>query len=180
MRGWTSAAVAAATCLLLLPSSSAAAEAEDKLPDLDEVAESLELFRETDPSLEGFLEGAYGYVIFPAVGKGGFGIGGAYGKGAVYVAGELVGSATLKQATIGFQLGGQKYAQIIAFQDERAFDDFTDGNFELSAQVSAIAASAGAAATARYDHGVSVFTVAITGLMYEASVGGQKFEYWDL
>lgn len=172
--------IAAASAALLIAMPLSASEAEDKLPDLDDVADALQLFREADPSLSSFFSDAYGYAIFPSVGKGGFGVGGAYGKGAVYVGGELVGSATLKQATIGFQLGGQRFAQIVFFESRDAFVDFTSGNYELSAQASAVAAAEGAARTAAYDHGVSVFTIAIEGLMYEASVGGQKFEYWEL
>jgi lipid-binding SYLF domain-containing protein len=163
---------------LLLPA--AATEAEDKLPDLDAVQSVIELLLEHDPSMEEFFDDAYGYALFPSVGKGGFVIGGAYGKGAVYIDGVLVGSATLKQATIGFQLGGQKYAQVIFFRDQTSFEDFTSGNYELSAQASAIAASAGAAATAAYDHGVTVFTIGLSGLMYEATIGGQKFKYWAI
>jgi lipid-binding SYLF domain-containing protein len=158
----------------------AASEVEDKMPDLDEVQAVVELFLENDPSMQEFFDDAYGYVVFPSVGKGGFIIGGAYGRGAVYDDGVLVGAATLKQATIGFQLGGQKYAQAIFFRSEASFNDFISGNYELSAQASAIAASAGAASTAAYDHGVTVFTIGISGLMYEATVGGQKFRYWSL
>jgi len=172
-------AVSALAALLLL-SPVAAADAEDKLPDLADVQSVIALFIENDPSMEDFFDDAYGYVVFPRVGKGGLGIGGAYGKGAVYVDSDLVGAATLKQATFGFQMGGQQYAQVIFFRNESAFRDFIEGNYELSAQATAIAASAGAAATAAYDHGVTVFTIGISGLMYEASVGGQKFKYWAL
>jgi lipid-binding SYLF domain-containing protein len=169
-----------AALLLVSTASIAASEAEDKLPDLDEVQAVIELFLENDPTMEDFFDDAYGYAVFPRVGKGGFIIGGAYGRGAVYDDGVLVGSATLKQGTVGFQLGGQKYAQVIFFRSEASFNDFTSGNYELSAQASAIAASAGAAATAAYDHGVTVFTIGLSGLMYEATVGGQKFRYWSL
>jgi lipid-binding SYLF domain-containing protein len=134
-------------------------------------------FQKNDPGLKGWFSGAYGYAVFPSVGKGGAGIGGAYGKGEVYEQGKLVGYTSLSQATIGFQLGGQAYSEVIFFKDKAAFDRFTGGKFELSAQASAVAATAGASADANYRSGVAVFTMARGGLMYEASVGGQKFSY---
>ena len=139
--------------------------------------ETVSLFRKKDPSLKPFFDKAYGYAVFPTVGKGAVGVGGAHGKGSVYTKGKFVGHASLTQITIGFQLGGQAYSEIIFFQDRKTFQDFTKGNFELSAQASAVAATAGAAANADYAHGVAIFTMAKGGLMYEASVGGQKFSF---
>ena len=94
--------------------------------------------------------------------------------------GEIVGRTSLTQFTVGFQFGGQVYQQVIFFENDRAYNDFTGGNFELSAQASAIAAAAGVAANAKYRHGVAIFTVGKGGLMYEASVGGQKFSFTPL
>jgi lipid-binding SYLF domain-containing protein len=147
-----------------------------------------------------FFDRSYGYAVFPTVGKGGFGVGGGFGKGRVYVGGRHVGNTSVTQLTIGWQLGGQAYSMIIFFQDRRAFEEFTSGNFELSAQATAVAITAGASAAAstagssagasgtshdattvgEYYKGMAVFTVAKGGLMYEASVGGQKFSYTPL
>src|SRR5260370_1210291 len=105
------------------------------------------------------------------------GIGGERGSGYVYDRGRLIGRSALTQVTIGFQLGGQAYREVIFFKDRRALDDFTRGNFQLSAQASAVAIKAGVAANLAYNDGVAIVTMAKGGLMYEASVGGQKFDY---
>lgn len=141
------------------------------------VEEAVALFKQTDSSLEEWFDNAYGYAVFPSVGKGGVGVGGAHGKGLVYKEGEAVGRTSLTQFTVGFQLGGQVYQQVIFFEDRASYENFTGGNFELSAQASAIAAAAGVAANATYRYGVAIFTLGKTGLMYEASVGGQKFSF---
>jgi lipid-binding SYLF domain-containing protein len=148
--------------------------------DPDKAAEAkhaIAEFKKADPSLKRFFNAAHAYAVFPTVGKGGFGIGGAYGSGLVFRGGQVVGETSLAQLTIGFQLGGQAYREIIFFEDKSTFDDFKKGNFELSAQASAVAATFGASADADFDHGVAVFTLAKGGLMYEASIGGQKFSY---
>lgn len=146
----------------------------------ENAAEAIALFQETDSSLQAFFDDSYGYAVFPKVGKGGMGLGGAHGKGLVYRSGEIVGRTSLTQFTVGFQLGGQVYQQVIFFEDQGSYDDFTGGNFELSAQASAIAAAAGVAANAKYRYGVAIFTLGKGGLMYEASVGGQKFSFTPL
>jgi lipid-binding SYLF domain-containing protein len=139
--------------------------------------ETIAAFKKKDPKLQAFFDKAYGYAVFPTVGKGAIGIGGAHGKGVVFRGGKAIGSSSLTQVTIGFQLGGQAYSEIIFFKDKRTLDNFKAGNFELGAQASAVAATAGAAANADYEKGVAIFTMAKGGLMYEASVGGQKFSY---
>ena len=146
----------------------------------EKTEDAIVLFKQTDDGMGEFFESAYGYAVFPNVGKGGMGLGGAHGKGMVYKNGEIVGRTSLTQFTVGFQLGGQVYQQVIFFEDERSFTDFTGGNFELSAQASAIAAAAGVAANAKYRYGVAIFTLGKGGLMYEASVGGQKFSFTPL
>jgi lipid-binding SYLF domain-containing protein len=130
-----------------------------------------------DPGIETFFESAAGYAVFPSVGKGGIVIGGAYGKGLVIVNEMVDGYTTMSQATIGLQLGGQKYAQFIFFKDETAIGHFKRGNFEFGAQASAVAITAGASADAAYDSGVAVFTQAQGGLMFEGTIGGQRFTY---
>ncbi|HHJ14828.1 MAG TPA: hypothetical protein ENJ79_10745 [Gammaproteobacteria bacterium] len=137
-------------------------------------------FRKADPKLDVFFTKAWGYVVFPDVGKGGMGIGGAYGKGILFERGRPVGQASLTQLTIGFQFGGQVYREIIFFRDRKALEDFKSGNFELGAQASAVAATLGASADVGFDNGIAVFTLAKGGLMYEASVGGQKFSFTPL
>jgi lipid-binding SYLF domain-containing protein len=162
----------------------------------DDFDKTIEIFRAAGESGH-FFDTAFGYAVFPKIGKGGIGIGGAYGKGRVYQGGAWVGNCSLKQATIGFQLGGQAYRQIIFFADARAFNEFTSGNFEFGAEASAVAVTAGANAKAntagnsaganvgssdarnvgRYHKGMATFTIAKGGLMYEASLGGQKYSY---
>jgi lipid-binding SYLF domain-containing protein len=137
-------------------------------------------FEKADSGMRRLFATAAGYAIFPTVGKGAIGIGGARGKGWVYRRGALIGSTSLTQVTIGLQLGGQAYREVIFFKDQTALDDFCRGNFELSAQASAVAVTAGASANAKYNGGVAIFTMAKGGLMYEASVGGQKFSYKPL
>lgn len=134
-------------------------------------------FKSADPSLQRFFKSSYGYAVFPTVGKGGLGIGGAYGTGVLFAGGEAVGETSLTQLTIGFQLGGQAYREIIFFRNQAAMSAFKRGSFELSAQASAVAATLGASADVDFENGVAVFTLAKGGLMYEASVGGQKFDF---
>ena len=134
-------------------------------------------FLEADFKMEKHFNEAYGYVIFPNVGKGAIGVGGAAGNGIVYEGGKEIGAAKLTQVSIGFQWGGQAYREIIFFENKAAMDDFKGNNFEFAAQASAVAVTAGASADANYEDGVMVFTMQKGGLMYEASVGGQKFKF---
>ena len=133
--------------------------------------------KEKDPDLAKWFDFAAGYAVFPKVGKAGIGIGGARGKGILIQGDESLGETTLTQLTIGLQLGGQVYSEYVFFKDQTALDDFKRGNFELGAQVSAVAVAAGASASADYSKGVAVFTIAEGGLMFEATVGGQKFRF---
>ena len=133
-------------------------------------------FVDSDPGLQDWVNHAHGYAVFPSMNKGGFGVGGSYGRGVVFERGEPAGTTSSVQGTVGLQIGVQNFAQIIFFQDEAAMRTFQRGNFEFSAQATAIAATAGAAKTTSYEKGVAVFIMAKGGLMAEASVGGQKFE----
>jgi lipid-binding SYLF domain-containing protein len=167
------------------------------LAQADSYSKAIEVFK-SSPAVQPFFEDAYGYAVFPTVGKGGIGIGGAYGKGQVYRGGNVTGTASLIKATIGFQLGGQAFSEIIFFQDKRAYDEFTSGDFEFDATASAVAITAGAqakvgteGATAgasagpatgtqaktKYTKGMAVFVHTKGGLMYEAAIGGQKFSF---
>ena len=133
--------------------------------------------KKADPGIQKFFDNAAGYAVFPSVGKGGLVVGGAYGKGLVIVDDKVDGKTSMTQATIGLQLGGQKYSQFIFFKDEVAVGHFKRGNFEFGAQASAVAITKGASADVAYDGGVAIFTQAGGGLMAEGSVGGQKFTY---
>lgn len=142
-----------------------------------EAQETIAAFKKKDPGIKTFLNDAYGYAVFPSVGKGGWVIGGAYGTGKVFHQGRIIGSTSIVQGTIGFQLGGQVYSEIVFFKDKQAFDRFKSGRLEFDAQVSAIAVTLGAAAKAAYEKGIAVFVMTKGGLMYEASVGGQSFTF---
>ena len=144
------------------------------------VAKAILDIKAADTGIQKFFDEAAGYAVFPSVGKGGIGIGGAHGKGLVIVDGNAVGKTSLSQVSIGLQLGGQVYAEFIFFKDEVALGNFQRGNYELGAQASAVAVTAGASADADYDKGVAVFTNVGGGLMFDASVSGQKFKYEDL
>jgi len=172
---------------LFLPAASAWA---------DEYSDTINVFKKAQQSRD-FFNTADGYAVFPSIGKGGVGVGGAYGKGRVYEKGKYIGDTSMSQVTVGFQLGGQAYSQIVFFQDARSLKEFTSGNFEFGAEASAVAITAGASAKANtsgssagasvtkneaknvgsYNKGMATFTVAKGGLMYEASIGGQKFNY---
>ena len=156
---------------------SATNEKAEKLTS--EVNEAKAEFVRQDSNLDSVLARASGYAIFPSVGKGAVGVGGAMGKGQLFEGSGVypLGETELKQVTIGFQAGGQVYSELIIFEDQSTLNNFKSGNFEFSAQATAVALKAGASANAKYDHGVMIFTIAKGGLMYEASVGGQKFHY---
>lgn len=162
----------------------------------DTYADTVALFKNAGESA-GFFSNSYGYAVFPTVGKGGLVVGGAYGEGRVYRGDAYVGDTTVTQLSVGFQAGGQAYSQIVFFQDQRAFEEFTKGNFEFSADIGAVAITAAAGAKAgttgaaagasggkkdattagAYHKGLAVFVIVKGGAMYEASVGGQKFTY---
>ena len=134
-------------------------------------------FLRTDPDMEKIFANAYGYAMFPNVGKGAIGVGAASGNGIVYEQGIMVGSAKMSQVTVGFQVGGQAYRELIFFETKEALDKFKKNAVELTAQASAVAAKTGASLNAQYKDGIMIYTQQKGGLMYEASVGGQKFKY---
>jgi lipid-binding SYLF domain-containing protein len=163
--------------LLLLMNFPAAALAGWDPSKANEAQEAITAFKAADPDLETFFEKAHGYAVFPSVGKAGMGIGGAYGKGIVYEQGAAIGNTTLKQLSMGFEFGGESYREIIFFEDQQTLDDFKKGNYELGAQASAVALKKGASKNADFDKGVAVFTQTKGGLMFDVSVGGQKFTF---
>ncbi len=184
LKRYFSAATAAA--LLVFAAASQAATYSD----------TVALFKNAGESA-GFFNNCYGYAVFPTIGKGGLVVGGAHGRGRVYVHGHYVGDTSMTQVSIGFQAGGQAYSQIVFFENKAAFDDFTRGNFEFGADVNAVAITAaaggsvgttGASADAsggmkdartagHYYKGYAVFTIVKGGAMYQATIAGQKFSY---
>ncbi len=141
------------------------------------VAEAIKAFKEKDPNIKTFFDKAYGYAVFPNVAKGGFVVGAAHGRGRVFQQGRLVGLSRLTQVSVGLQLGGQVYSELIFFKDADTFNAFKDNRIKFDAQASAVAVTYGASANVAYSNGVAVFSLAKGGLMYEASVGGQKFTF---
>lgn len=138
-------------------------------------------FKRADPNLARFFQNSAGYAVFPKVSKGGIGIGGAGGRGAMFNAsGHPIGLTRLSQVTIGVQFGGQTFREIIFFENREAVDNFKYGGIKMSAEASAIVAAEGAAAHAAYRNGVAIFTLPIGGLMFEASIGGQSLRYKPL
>jgi len=144
--------------------------------DIDKAKEAIEDFKQVDEGIAELFSSAFGYAVLPAIGKGGIGIGGAGGKGTVFKGGEPVADVKMSQVTVGLQLGGQKYAEVIFFETEAAYTRFVEKDFEFAAQVSAVALTSGASADAKFKDGMLVFTQALGGLMYEASIGGQRFK----
>jgi lipid-binding SYLF domain-containing protein len=163
----------------------------------DKFTDTIQVFKKSE-AVQPFFKNAYGYAVFPTIGKAGIGIGGSYGTGQVYKGGKVTGEVSVIKGSIGWQLGGQAFSQMIFFKDKRAYDEFTSGNFEFDATASAVAITAGAQASAgteggsagasagpatgkqaktSYHKGMVVFTHAKGGLMYEASIGGQKFTF---
>ena len=157
------------------PMSLLAQEKDAKL--MDDCKEAKASFIKTDTLMQHLFDNSVGYVIFPNVGKGAIGVGGAAGNGILYEGDKAVGRASMKQVNVGFQFGGKAYREVIFFENQAALDRFKQNKFEFDAQASAVAANVGAAANIKYRNGVMVFTQEKGGLMYEASVGGQKFDY---
>lgn len=149
----------------------------DEAKEYDEKAQvAIATFKEKDPSIQKFFDKASGFVVIPTVGKAGFGIGGARGKGVLYENGVVTAVVTLSQLSFGFQWGGQAYSEFIFFEDAATLENFKRGNYELGAQASAVAVTAGASVDAEFNGGMAIFTQTKGGLMYEAAVGGQKFK----
>lgn len=162
----------------------------------DEYKDTINLFMKAEESGK-FFGNAYGYAVFPTIGKGGVGLGGAYGKGRVYEKGRYIGDTSMTQLSLGFQLGGQGFSQIVFFEHAGALARFTEGEFEFGAEASAVAITLAAGAKAgtggatagasvdkskakvvgAYNNGMAVFTVVKGGLMYEAAIAGQKFRF---
>jgi len=147
-------------------------------PELEKDSrDALNEMMERSPKLKTYYEKAYGYAVYPKITKAGLGIGGAGGKGIVFKNNVAIGSSSLKQASFGLQAGGQQYSEVIFFENQKAFENFTNGNLKFDAQASAVAITEGASYDIAYKNGVAVFTNVSGGLMFEASLGGQHFSY---
>jgi len=163
--------------LALLFSFEAEAQKKKK-QNPEEAAQTIAEYKKTDNGMANWFNTAYGYAVFPSIGKGGLGIGGALGHGVVYKGGAVAGGVKMSQVSVGFQWGGQAFSEIIFCENAESYNRFVESKAEFAAQVSAVALTAGASADAAYRDGVAVFTQAIGGLMYQASVGGQKFKFY--
>lgn len=168
--------------------------------DAEDYSKTIKVFRES-PAVARFFDNSYGYAVFPLIGKAGFVIGGSFGKGQVYRSGKVTGKTNMIEGSVGFQLGGKAFSEIIFFQDKRAYDEFISGNFEFDVTAQAVVVTAGAEARAgtagasagasagpktgvqantEYFKGMATFVHAQAGLMYELSIGGQKFTFEPL
>ncbi len=166
--------------MMLLPASINAQDEDKQDKIIADSKEAKEEFIKSDGLMQSLFDKSHGYVIFPNVGKGAIGVGGAAGNGIVYENDKMIGTAKMKQVSVGFQFGGQAYREVIFFENKEAIDRFKENKLEFAGQVSAVAATSGASANVKYKEGVMVFTQQKGGLMYEASVGGQKFSFTPL
>ncbi len=177
----TSASTILSACLsatLLLAGCATAPPTESGKADIRaDAATALAKARASDSTFDSALRQSRAYAVFPSIGKGAIGVGGAYGKGVLYEGGTFSGYCDLSQASIGFALGGQAYTEVIAFSTADAVARFKAGRFAFDAQATAVAVKSGAGANAKFADGVAVFTMDEAGLMYEASIGGQKFSF---
>jgi lipid-binding SYLF domain-containing protein len=164
--------IAAGLAVLLAAPAVARADATVK-----EAKSAVTAMKNADPGLKKFFDHSVGYAVFPNVGKGGLVVGGAGGSGFLFKGGKAVGKTTMSQVTVGAQVGGQAYSEIIFFETAETFAEFKKGEWTMAAQVSAVVLKSGASADAAYKEGVAVFTLSKGGAMAEASVGGQKFSF---
>jgi lipid-binding SYLF domain-containing protein len=165
--------------LVLFAAAPASAKRQKKSDSqiAQEVKKVKKAWQSKDSTFDSTLSEAYGYAIFPEVGKGGFIVGASHGEGAVYKKGKLIGHAKMTQTTVGAQVGGQTYAEVILFEDEKALDRFTSGRFEGTVAATAIGGTKGAAAACKYKDGVAIMVLPLKGAMAEAAGGGQKFAF---
>lgn len=167
-----------ASALSVAMLSTVIAQAADEDQDLAiQSKQAIADFQKADSTLQTFFNNSPGYAVFPSVGKGGFIVGAARGKGLVYETNKVIGRVIMTQGSIGAQIGGQSFAEIIFFENPAALNDFKAGRFEMSAEVSAVAAAEGVSRAVKYKRGVAVFTLPKTGLMVQASIGGQQFRF---
>jgi lipid-binding SYLF domain-containing protein len=181
MRKWMMAMAGVVTATAILSGCATAPKGAAGKAELgDDVKTALAKAKAQDPTLGAFLDKAHAYAVFPSVGKGAVGVGGAYGRGEVFERGRKIGYCDLSQATIGLQLGGQAYTEIIAFESKAGLENFKNGNLRFAGQATAVALKAGVGSNTQYTDGVRVLTVGEEGLMFEAAIGGQTFSFQPL
>lgn len=164
--------------VLLLSVANGAWDPRDKsATEKKEVEETIDRFLKEDPSLKTFFEKAYGYVVFPTVGKGAYIVGVGYGRGLFFENAKPIGRASIAQVSAGAQIGGQAFSEIMFFRDKELVQEFKKGQYELSAQASAVAVKEGVGKAGSYTNGIAIFILPKGGLMAEASVGGQRISY---
>lgn len=169
----------AAGCLVLAAAGCATVPetAGDRAKLAVDVKQTVARMSAADPNVEQFMESAYAYVVFPAIGSGSAGLGGGFGRGQVFRNGDVIGFASVTEGTIGAQLGGVNYSEMIFFQDKWTFQKFAAGEFAFQASGSAVAVENGAGGNVNYSDGVMVFTQGYKGLQLQAAIGGQQFKY---
>ena len=166
-----------AACALAVTFAAATGQAAWDPEEEKKTQETIQKFKDKDPGMEKFFDGAHGYVVFPSIGKGGFIVSGARGRGTLFEKGVPIGKARISQVAVGLTAGGQAFSQVIFFENEAALERFKSSRYEVAAGVSAVIANAGAAAKAAYNDGVAIFAMTLGGAMAEASIGGQKFKF---
>jgi lipid-binding SYLF domain-containing protein len=179
MKSISLAITAAALSALILPQAIKAQDHKEKRLT-DESREAKSEFIKGDPSMENLFKHAYGYAIFPNIGKGAVGVGGAAGGGTVFEGAKAIGTAQMIQVNVGAQVGGKAYREVVFFENKGALERFKNNRTEFDGQASAVAVKSGAGANANYREGVVVFSQEKSGLMLEASIGGQKFTFKSL
>ena len=177
-RNTTSWLLATLCALTLATGCTTAPKTEEGKENIEsQAAKSLSRAQTEDPKFTNLLNSSAAYAVFPTITKGAAGVGGAYGKGVLYENGQVVGYCDMTQATVGAQLGGQDYTEIVVFKTPEAVDNFKKGHVKFDAQASAVALKHGGSENAKVNNGVAVFTFDEKGLMAEAAIGGQKFDY---
>lgn len=164
-------------CVALAACNTAPKTEEGRADIRAEADTALAKAERSDPSLANLIRGSKAYAVYPSIGKGGFIVAGAYGKGVLYEGGSFSGYSDITQASVGATVGGQAYTEIIVFSTTDAIEQFKTGKLAFDAQATAVAVKAGAGANAKFNKGVAIFTMGEAGLMVEASVGGQRFSY---
>jgi lipid-binding SYLF domain-containing protein len=168
-------------CVCMIAGCETAPETVEGKADIQaQASAALARAQSVEPKLIPHIQSALAVAVFPEITKGGLVLGGAYGKGVLYEHGSPVGYCDVTQGTIGAQIGGQSYTELLIFKSQVALDAFKRQEFTFNAETTAVAADSGKGLNADYKQGVAVFTLDESGLMGEAAAGGQKFTYQPL
>ena len=172
------AAVIVGSSLAIAACATAPKTPEQRQELQSDAQEALQMMKNRNPNVGQVLDQAYGYAVFPRVGKAGAIAGGAYGKGVVYERGQLIGYAELTQASVGAQLGAQQFAELIVFDNRDEFLRFKSGSWTLSGTASAIILETGRAQS--FDLAGPEPTVIVmprAGAMVDVSIAGQEIDF---